>query len=282
MAPQPRIPTAPAIAVCFRSGMSRRSDLRGALDAGLPIGVVATEMSTAAQLMSLPRYLDNGGYVFVDSGAFTEFRTGLPVDWPRVYRAYESLIEMTDRAQRLYIVAPDKVGDQAESLCRLAAEASRVQRWIAAGAQVIVPLQRGSLAVDVLLETVKDILGTDRFVVGIPSNEAALTIEDCAQLQHHAFHILGRVQEDQTQQARVSALACASPTAILTADASWLRSRLKAVNKLAREVRAEDRAQARDPLAAWATSPRARAVAKLAKADYWGADCVTQNKHFAY
>ena len=42
----------------FRSGMSSKSDLRGAIEAGVPVGVVAGLLTTSAMVMVIPRYLD--------------------------------------------------------------------------------------------------------------------------------------------------------------------------------------------------------------------------------
>ncbi len=45
--------------------MSSKSDLRGAIEAGVPVGVVAGLLTTSAMVMVIPRYLDRGGKVFV-------------------------------------------------------------------------------------------------------------------------------------------------------------------------------------------------------------------------
>ena len=49
----------------FRSGMSSKSDLRGAIEAGVPVGIVAGLLTTSAMVLVIPRYLDRGGKVFV-------------------------------------------------------------------------------------------------------------------------------------------------------------------------------------------------------------------------
>lgn len=69
-------------------------------------------------------------------------------------------------------------------------------------------------------------MDTRCFVCGIPSNKAAMSIAKCATLHHHAFHILGRVQQNEEQVQRMAALTANNPGATLTADANWLRSRM--------------------------------------------------------
>ena len=54
--------------------MSSRSDLRGAIDARTPVGVVAGHLTLRQKLMTVPYYLNSGGKVFVDSGAFGAYQ----------------------------------------------------------------------------------------------------------------------------------------------------------------------------------------------------------------
>ncbi|WP_434716345.1 hypothetical protein [Paraburkholderia sp. A3RO-2L] len=104
----------------FRSGMSSRIDMDAAIAARVPFGAVAGELMTSQKLLCIPRYLKDGGAVFIDSGAFTAFRTGEPVDFDKVISTYEIIAEMTDDgdcgATGLYVVSPDAVGDQLETL----------------------------------------------------------------------------------------------------------------------------------------------------------------------
>lgn len=230
---QPRVPS---IALAFHSGMSRSNDFHGAAGAGVAIGVVAGELTMGLMVGTLPRYLAQGGFVFVDSGAFCEVKTHQAPDFERVLGAYELIAEMIDERsdafKRLYVVAPDKVGDQAVTLQRLARYKSRICALIEAGVQMIVPIQCGAMTASQMLEQAAAILGTRRFVAGIPSNKAAMSTEECATLEHHSFHILGRVQLNEEQAARLSALAQRNPEAFITADANWLRSRIPVVCKL--------------------------------------------------
>lgn len=49
--------------LAFHSGMSASSDLRAAVDVGVPIGVVAPLLSLSKVFLALPRHLDSGGSV---------------------------------------------------------------------------------------------------------------------------------------------------------------------------------------------------------------------------
>lgn len=252
----------PALTAAFRSGMSRRADFRGAADANVPIGVVAGELDTATILLAIPKYLGRGGYVFVDSGAFSEVRTGEPPDFKHVLYVYDTIADgassYTDDLSRLYVVAPDKVGDQIETLNRLQRYRQRVLDLIALGCQVIVPIQCGAMTPSAMLDAAVEVLGTRRFVCGIPSNKAAMSIAECAMLHHHAFHILGRVQQNEEQIQRMAALVANNPGATLTADANWLRSRMTSV---CQTTDGERRSRIAQPVQAIWAKPPSRSVA---------------------
>lgn len=250
----------------FRSGMSSKSDLRGAIDAKVPVGVVADKLTFAAMAFTLPHYLDQGGAVFIDSGAFSELRSGVEPDWERILGVYETVVKMADDVSRLYAVAPDKVGDQQATLARLTAYRDRVIALITLGCKIIVPLQRGTFSASEMLSSVADILGTRDFVAGIPSNLEALPISECEDLFHPAFHILGRVQMDGDQVDRITALRKGCADAAITADANWLRSRLVLVQSETELVRVRRSAVANDRSF---DHPRAAAVSRAILSDFW-------------
>jgi hypothetical protein len=229
----------------FHSGMSASGDLKAAIGAVVPVGVVATLLDTAKTILVLPRYLDAGGAVFVDSGAFAAFQKKIPVDWKRVFSAYESILGMTEAPENLTIVAPDVVGDQQATLRLWEEHAVRICTWIARGARVVMPLQKGSLSIEQLLDRTKGILGTSGFCCGIPSNLKALSPQDCAGITHHDFHILGRVVLTPDVQAKVSVLLANNQNASFTADANWLRSRIREISAAASTL--SRRTSIRDP-----------------------------------
>lgn len=216
----------------FHSGMTSASDLRAAIQAGVPVGVVANLLTNAQVFLALPKYLDRGGKVFVDSGAFTAFQKREAMQWDRVFFTYDALINQTDFPSNLSIVAPDVVGDQAATLGLWHEHATQITGWIARGVRVIVPLQKGFLSAGCMLEKATEIFGSSKFAAGIPSNLEAMTAADCSTLWHHDFHILGRVKLTPDLSLKLEALGKNNPGAQFTSDANWLRSRLKKISAI--------------------------------------------------
>ncbi|MBC2385296.1 hypothetical protein HF209_30540 [Pseudomonas sp. WS 5096] len=240
--------------------MSARSDLRAAVDEGVAVGVVATLLDVVKTILVLPRHLDAGGAVFIDSGAFSAFQKGEVVDWARVFGVYESVLNMAERPAGLSIVAPDVIGNQTATLALWEAHSERVRAWIAAGARVIIPLQRGDLSAGLMLAHAKRIFQTDRFCAGIPSNLEAMSAEDCSTLHHHDFHVLGRVILTAELAVKLRALLANNPGATYTADANWMRSRIRQISSAAKLLRHEP---SRNPF----ESSRTRAVRSVLRSD---------------
>lgn len=218
--------------IAYHSGMSSQSDFRACINAGAPAGVVAGLLTTQQLFGAIPRFIREGGSLFIDSGAFTAFRKQEPMSWKRVFQVYEFVISSTEGSPNVSIVAPDVVADQSATLELWKQHRTLIRSWIDSGVRVIMPLQTGPVPADQLLQTAIELLGTDRFCAGIPSNEAAMTPEECGLLRHHDFHILGRVKLNDEVSAKVAALKANCPDANLTADANWLRSRTKQASKL--------------------------------------------------
>lgn len=246
--------------LAFHSGMSAQGDLRAAVDEGVAVGVVATLLDTLKIIRTLPRHLDAGGAVFIDSGAFAAFQKGDLVDWKRVFSAYETVLNHTDQPAGLSIVAPDVIGDQVATLSLWEVHAQRICTWITAGARVIVPLQRGDLSAASMLVHARRIFKTDRFCAGIPSNLEAMSAEDCSTLHHHDFHVLGRVVMTAELTAKMKALLVNNPGATYTADANWLRSRVRQISIVASRFRCE-------PAPIPFESSRTRAVRSILRSD---------------
>ena len=95
-----------------------------------------------------------------------------------------------------------------------------------------------------------------------------MSIAESQSLSHPAFHVLGRVQMDEDQVARVAALRHNNPTSVITADANWLRSRLATVRRLTEDERQLRR---RPGLRLDIDHPRAIAVEKALQGEAnWG------------
>lgn len=269
-------PQIPALMIAFRSGMSRDKDFRSAAEAGAAVGVVAGELSLSMRMNGLRRFLTDGGKLFIDSGAFAELKTGVEPDFPRLLNLYEHLVDRPHQypggLAGLYVVSPDKVGDQLATLGRLTQYKERIVALIDAGCNVIVPIQCGTMPAATMLDRVADILGTRRFVAGIPSNQAAMSIAECGTLKHDRYHILGRVQMNPEQTSRLQALAGADPASVqITADANWLRSRLDVIAANDEQARAQYIKASEFEKYAFLRSPRSMAIKAAIQADTsWG------------
>jgi hypothetical protein len=181
--------------------------------------------------------------VFVDSGAFSEVRfdarAGRMVDcapisheeWVRRLDVYRQLAERL--GSRVLLVAPDKVGDQGETLRRLARYAPQLRRLRDMGAQIIVPIQRGAVAPAAFDARCAEILGFGDFVRGIPSKKAAATVEQIAELSaalpaDARVHLLGLGPFGPRYRRVMAALS--RPAELVSCDSNRIRALVGASN----------------------------------------------------
>lgn len=243
----------------YGSGMSRPNDLRAAVASPIGAGVVATELSENA-MEGVADAVAAGKEVFVDSGAFSAFKAAIKAgkpnatkaDFDKVFTKYNKLIEKvkarTTFAQRglLTVVAPDVVGDQTASLALLRKHAEEVKQWMEDGFEVIVPFQRGPLPQSEVYKQVADILGGNDFVVGIPSNAAAMSNEEFAELLSQPYkpdriHILGAVNSPRVEERmKVIREQYKEEVPGVTTDANLIRSKTDEL----RGLKGEDRVRA--------------------------------------
>ena len=227
----------------YASGASAFWDATGLADAGLNIGVVATELPerTIGLIWDLLRA---GKRVFCDSGAFTIFKCNLKgaakkLDFEEVFDRYDKLMEglPISAVSCLAIVMPDRIGDQTATFDLLMQYRTRIAGFIEAGANVIVPVQRGPLSAHDAVERTSQILGTRNFRVGIPSNAEALSTQEVAGIRHKKFHVLGKATFDDVLQRRAFALLESNPDAEISADANLLRSRTGRISATHQQMR---------------------------------------------
>ena len=139
--------------VYFASGASAPADMDGFARILHPIGVSIPELSEPATaylcgLAGLPIP------VFVDTGAFSEVTcgpAGIEVTHPIGYDGWRRRIAVQRRLssalrRQAYVVAPDRVGDQEETLHRLEQFAVDVREMRAEGARIVMPIQRGIMS----------------------------------------------------------------------------------------------------------------------------------------
>ena len=192
--------------------------------------------------------------VFVDSGAFSAFRRGLksgefePLDFNAILARYDAILDSVGRYAeqdgeqtsypRPLLVMPDVVGSQADSLALIREH----RNWIAAEvqgnlSQPIIPIQKGEMSMAEAYRQVVQLVGSDDFIVGIPSNEEAVTPDELRQFladaKPRAIHILGAASDAKLQPRLESVVAAGLAGKVqVTADASPIRNKvIRAVAK---------------------------------------------------
>jgi len=175
--------------IAFASGTNRTCDIRGAAAAGIPLGVDVSKISESgirAILKSkVPVLLDSGafGEVTVCSGKIVVATPISDREWQRRLSIYlrisKALGKRSSRAPRPWVtvVAPDQVGSQEFTLLRLAKFKRAVKAIKAAGAQVVVPLQKGHLDIADFYQKALLVLGFN-VVPAIPMKKAACSPDD--------------------------------------------------------------------------------------------------------
>lgn len=185
----------------FWSGTNNAGEIKALAKAGRAIGVAVDALDKGGRAMRAI-CSTSSSIVFVDSGAFSEvelndfvtrgerkgelrhphalpfsFVTVKPItddQWAeRMSGPYTRIAKAI--GARAYLVAPDKVGDQAETLRRLRKFAPVVRELRAHGANIIVAVQKGELAQADFDRACADALGFGDYVRGIPSKKNAAT-----------------------------------------------------------------------------------------------------------
>lgn len=215
----------------FRSGASSPGIARGYIVSGVPFGVSMREMTPGSATWDMMvEYARRGGQVFVDTGAFTAFTKNEAMDWPKVVANYRFLIRNAEGA-RLHIVMPDVVGDQAASLRLLQEHRGVARDVIASGHNALVPIQKGNLPPYLAWRAAVDVLGTEDFTASVPSNAAAFTPADLADLvggpvKPRRVHLLGIAGNKKRLAELVRIIHEGSPDTVVTSDANRLRAQV--------------------------------------------------------
>jgi hypothetical protein len=211
----------PAPVEKFGSGASAKWDFLGYAFVDAPVGVAATELRPGV-IDHLVAYLDRGGRVFVDSGAFGAFRAGRQLDFEsEVFTVYDDLLRRTFKPHGLMIVMPDVVGDQQRTLWLQRQHLAHIRRWLDSGAECVFPIQDPTLDPVLSYRDVRALISGRAFTVGVPSNEHAWhpyqVIEFARAAEPPRMHLLGLAREAVLQQIS-SEVAAASPHTRLSAD----------------------------------------------------------------
>ncbi len=188
----------------FGSGASAFWDFLGYALVGMPVGVTATEVTVKVRA-KIVSYVDRGGRVFVDSGAFGAFRAGKEMDFEElVFPVYDELCRRARRRQGLLLVMPDCVGDQRRTLELQQLHIERIHRWIDSGAEAVFPLQDANVAPLHAYERLLALLDDRPHTLGIPSNARAWRPHQVVDFVRRArpdrVHLLGLARDSVLQQ----------------------------------------------------------------------------------
>lgn len=217
----------------FISGSNHAGEIRGLALTGNDLGICACDVNESA-LVELESYAGGPLKVFVDSGAFGEvsFPGGVPtISKPITHSEWIKRLDLYTRLARslrhqLYVVAPDCVAHQAETLQRLTTYRDQILAIRALGANVIVPVQKGAVSMTAFREAAIGILGDAGFIWGIPMKKDATSIDELADFSAdlHAtterarIHLLGMGLKSRDFQQALGAVWFNAPTVILSCD----------------------------------------------------------------
>jgi len=229
-APRTELTTAPAC--YFASGSNRPAEIRGLAGVSADIGVAVPELSRNA-IDALKELAGSDVQVFVDSGAFSEVEFGAagprivkPInhaEWTRRLAIYLELAQAL--GSQVWIVAPDQVGFQAETLERLERYRAEVEAIAATGARVLVAIQKGEATQAEFAAKVDAVLGSTPWLPALPCKKAATTAAEAAAFltarKPAHVHLLGMGPRNPQAPAFVAAIEAAGVSSY-TLDSNWL------------------------------------------------------------
>lgn len=225
----------------FASGSNHSGEIRAlSLVPGANIGVVASYVARETYPIAydeLERFVETGRKVFIDSGAFAEvkFPGGVPTivkpltdkHWRRCFRVYAEAA-LTHGANA-YVVAPDCVAHQTESLERLTRYAEEMREIFDLGATILVPIQKGALTMAEFHARAGDILnagvadGGVEFTPSIPMKKDATTLTELRAfveaVRPASIHLLGLAPDTDKGEAAIATILEIVPNCRVSCDA---------------------------------------------------------------
>lgn len=232
----------------FASGMSAIGDLTAGTYARSGhtlngIGVDIGQLSKNGRKAVTHAALSWNTPIFIDSGAFSAFRSTLKgneksLNFDSIMGMYEEILDAIHVANdvedtdypRPMLVMPDVVGSQNESINLAKKYAQDIKLYASTNvAQPIVPIQKGALTLAEAYRKITSIVGTDNFIVGLPSNAQAITPDELraflGEIKPARVHFLGAAS-DRKLDPLLRIVAAASPDTKVSADASQIRSKI--------------------------------------------------------
>jgi|TARA_R100000084_G_scaffold108964_2_gene73282 hypothetical protein len=187
----------------FASGATMSVDLLGFADINHPAGITVDIMNkeSHAAVLSLA---GTGLKIFIDSGAFSEVKVNekgkievvRPIDeaeWRRRIGVYRGLAKRLK--SQLYVVAPDRVGSQKETMQRLARHLDELREVSEDGANILVPLHLGEMTQTQMHHTVSRMMEGMNWMPALPCKKAATSAEEileyCGTVKPSRVHLLG-------------------------------------------------------------------------------------------
>ena len=240
----------------FASGSNRPGEIRGLATIGHDIGVAAPHLSPAS-LEALEDLKGTDVQVFCDSGAFSEVTFGAdgpkvtkPMDseaWASVLTKYHRLA--TALGDQLWVVAPDRVGDQMVTLQRLQVFGPELLELHRLGARILLPVQKGEMTQAEFFAAACATCPDVRFVPALPCKKAATTAGEVAaffassraarKIGH--VHLLGL----GIRNAKAAAYLSAVPVGVsVSMDSNWIAASVGRGGKTRRYTAARDVARA--------------------------------------
>lgn len=231
----------PAGVLVFASGANRAGEIRGFARVGIPVGVSADQLNSAA----IVALIESGNPVMVDSGAFSE--VVFTADGPHTVRAIDDrewrrrlgiYLELASSlGKKATVVAPDKVGNQAETLQRLAKFCSELAVIAETEATILLPLQIGRLSHRQFFEAAQAAAGV-ALMPAMPMRKAATSSEALlsfvAEAKPPHIHLLGVGISTRRAEKLVSAIQHFSPGTLISMDSNRLRAVVGANRPLTR------------------------------------------------
>jgi hypothetical protein len=217
----------------YASGVNEAREIKGFALAGFPIGASASNLREAA----IKELLRVEGPVFLDSGAFSEVcfspETGKleitnpisPREWRRRLSIYVRLAR--GLGSRLSVVAPDCVGDQDETLRRLALYRDELHLLHELGAEILIPLQVGTRTHETFYALAQEAVGVP--LVPAFTMKKAVTSDGDAErflkaVQPSRIHLLGIGRENRRAGHILDLIRRCSPSTEISMDSNRLRA----------------------------------------------------------
>lgn len=210
----------------YRSGASNPAEFNGYAAVGEPVGVVVGLLS-APMRERLSQYVNEGGFVFVDSGVYSS-GAAKSVDFGDVMTRYMKLATAVSFPAALLMVMPDRPGDFAGTIDLLRQHRDEIGILHAMGVELIVPLQHGAQSIVSGYDVVREAVGIDSFCLGLPCKMHCWSLDEIRQLMRERgparVHLLGVGADRKKLYPLAHVVASTSPQTRVTADSCRIRA----------------------------------------------------------